>query len=185
MDGVKDNLIPYISMIDTAKKMYDALSKLFTIKNTGQVESLTNELWTVKMTIDDTMSSYFVRIYQIRDEIQVFDEIIPDKELVIVALLGLPKSWNAFAAGISSWKNSPSFEEMWYTCIQEEARLSLIGGKQEDKENNSNACSTHFKKKGGNKKFKGPKKKVWEDWPFQNRMLSLSQDGTLWEPMPR
>ena len=76
VDGVKDNLIPYISTLDTSKKMYDALSRLFTIKNIGQVASLKNELWTVKMTKDDTVSSYFVRTSRIRDELQAVDEII-------------------------------------------------------------------------------------------------------------
>ena len=33
VDGVNDNLIPYISNIDSTHEMYEALSKLFTIKN--------------------------------------------------------------------------------------------------------------------------------------------------------
>jgi len=57
VDGVKYNLIPYISKIYTSKKIYDSLSNLFTIKNIGQVASLKNEVQTVKMTKDDTMSS--------------------------------------------------------------------------------------------------------------------------------
>ena len=36
VDGVKDNLIPYTSNIDSTQEMYEALSKLFTIKNIGQ-----------------------------------------------------------------------------------------------------------------------------------------------------
>ena len=43
-----------------------------------------------------------LRIARIKDELQAIDEIVLEKELVIVALLGVPKSWNAFAAGISS-----------------------------------------------------------------------------------
>ena len=72
--------------------MYEALSKLFTIKNLGQVASLKNELRTMKMTKDDIVASFFVRIARIRDNIQAIDEIVPEKELVIVALLGLPPS---------------------------------------------------------------------------------------------
>ena len=49
------------------------------------------------MTKDDIVSSYFVRIYRIRDELQAMDEVVPEKELVIVALLGLSKSWSLFA----------------------------------------------------------------------------------------
>ena len=70
VDGIKDILIPYISNIDSAQEMYEALSKLFTIKNLGQVASLKNELRATKMTKDDTMASLFVRIPIIRDYIQ-------------------------------------------------------------------------------------------------------------------
>jgi len=55
VDGVKNNLIPYISNINSTQGMYEALSKLFTIKNIGQIASLKNELRTVKMTNDDTI----------------------------------------------------------------------------------------------------------------------------------
>lgn len=134
VDVVKDNLIPYMSTLNTSKSMYDALSKLFTIENIRQVASLKNELRTVKMTKDDIVSSYFVRISRIRNESQAVDEIFPNKKLVIATLLGPPKSWNVFAAGISSWKHTPSFEEMWTAYIQEEACLALVGGRQEDEE---------------------------------------------------
>ena len=56
--------------------MYEALSKLFTIKNIGQIASLKNELRTIKITKDDTMASYFIRISRIRDELQVIDEYV-------------------------------------------------------------------------------------------------------------
>jgi len=57
VEGIKENLVPYISNIDSTQDMYEALSKLFTIKNIGQVASLKNELRTTKMTKDDTMAS--------------------------------------------------------------------------------------------------------------------------------
>lgn len=110
VDGVKANLIPYISTLDSLIKMYDSLSKLFTIKNIRQVASISNELWAIKMKKNDTLSSYFVRISYIRDELQAIDEIVSEKKFVIVSLLGLPKSWNALVAGTSSWNNYPSFE---------------------------------------------------------------------------
>ncbi len=53
VDGIKATLIPCISNIDFPQEMYEALSKLFTIKNISQISSLKNELRTVKMTNDD------------------------------------------------------------------------------------------------------------------------------------
>lgn len=76
VESIKDNLVPYISNIDHAQEMYEALSKLFTIKNISQVASLKNELRTTKMTKDDTVASFFVRISRIRDELQAIDEIV-------------------------------------------------------------------------------------------------------------
>ena len=90
--------------------MHEALSKLFTIKNIGQLLNLENELRIIKMTNDDTFSSYFIRISRIRDDPQAIDEVILEKELVITALLGLPKSWSDFASGLDNWKDTPTFE---------------------------------------------------------------------------
>ena len=44
VESIKDHLIPYISHLDSSKKMYDALTNLFSIRNIGQVMSLKNEL---------------------------------------------------------------------------------------------------------------------------------------------
>ena len=67
VDSIKDHLIPYISHLDSSKKMYDALTNLFSVRNIGQVMSLKNELRDMKMNDDDSITSYFVSISQLRD----------------------------------------------------------------------------------------------------------------------
>jgi hypothetical protein len=62
VDSIKDHLIPYISHLDSSKKMYDALTNLFSVRNIGQIMSLKNELRDMKMNDDDNITSYFVRI---------------------------------------------------------------------------------------------------------------------------
>jgi hypothetical protein len=57
VESIKDHLIPYISHIDSSKKMYDALTNLFSIRNIGQVMSLKNELCDMKMKDDDSIIS--------------------------------------------------------------------------------------------------------------------------------
>jgi hypothetical protein len=64
VESIKDHLIPYISHLDSSKKMYDALTNLFSVKNIGQVMSLKNELRDMKMNDDDNITSYFLRISQ-------------------------------------------------------------------------------------------------------------------------
>jgi hypothetical protein len=60
VDSIKYQLIPYISHLDSSKKMYDALTNLFSIRNIGQVMSLKNELCDMNMNYDDNITSYFV-----------------------------------------------------------------------------------------------------------------------------
>jgi putative lipoic acid-binding regulatory protein len=127
VDSVKDHLIPYISHIDSSKKMYDALTNLFSIRNIGQVMSLKNELRDTKMTKDDTIASYFVKISQLRDQLQAIEEAIPEKEVVSIALNGLSRSWDAFAASMNTRKEFPTLEELWTCCSQEETRLNSKG----------------------------------------------------------
>jgi hypothetical protein len=102
VDSVKDHLIPYISHLDSSKNMYDALTNLFSVINIGQVMSLKNELHDMKMNDDDSITSYFVRISQLRDQLQAIEEIISEKELGNIILNSLPKTWDAFATSMNT-----------------------------------------------------------------------------------
>jgi hypothetical protein len=122
--SIKYHLIPYISHIDSSKKMYDSLTNLFSVRNIGQVMSPKNELHNMKMNDDDIITSYFVRISQLRDQLQAIEEITSEKELVNIVLNGLPKTWDAFSTSMKTKKEYPTFEELWTFCAQEESRIS-------------------------------------------------------------
>jgi hypothetical protein len=110
MDSIKYHLIPYISHLESSKKMYDALTNLFSVRNIGQVMSLKNELRDMKKNDDDIITSYLVRISQFRDQLQSIEEIISKKELVNIVLNGLPKTWDAFSTSMNKRKEYPTFE---------------------------------------------------------------------------
>jgi hypothetical protein len=151
VDSIKDHLIPYISHLDSSKKMYDALTNLFLVRNIGQVMSLKNELSDMKMNDDDSITSYFVRISQLRDQLQAIEEITSEKELVNIVLNGLPKTWDAFAASMNTRKEYPTFEELWTCCAQEESR---INAKQKPQNKyDDQAFTTRFKKFKNKRKF--------------------------------
>jgi hypothetical protein len=59
--------------------MYNALTNLFSVRNIRQVMSLKNELCDMKMNDDDNITSYFVIISQLRDQLQGIEEIISEK----------------------------------------------------------------------------------------------------------
>jgi hypothetical protein len=54
--------------------------------------SLKNELQEMNMNDDESITSYFVSISQLRDQLQAIEEIISEKELVNIVLNGLPKT---------------------------------------------------------------------------------------------
>jgi hypothetical protein len=143
VDSIKDHLIPYISHLDSSKKMYDALTNLFSVRNIGQVMRLKNELSDMKMNEDDSITSYFVRISQLRDQLQGIEEITSKKELVNIVLNGLPKTWDAFAASMNTRKEYPTFEELWTCCAQEESRINAREKPQ--KKYNDQAFTARFK----------------------------------------
>jgi hypothetical protein len=89
------------------------LTNLFSVRNIGQVMSLKNELHDMKNNDDDIITSYSVRISQLRDQLQVIEEIISDKELVNIVINGLPKAWDTFVAIMNTIKEYATFEEIW------------------------------------------------------------------------
>jgi hypothetical protein len=149
VDSIKYHVIPYISHLDSSKKMYDALTNLFSVRNIGQVMSLKNELRDMKMNDDNIITSYFVRISQLRDQLQAIEEITSEKELVNIVLNGLPKTWDAFATSMNTRKEYPTFEELWTCCAQEESRINAKEKPQKKYDDQAfTARSKNFRDKG-------------------------------------
>jgi hypothetical protein len=114
---VKDHLIPHIAEKATAKDMYDALVGLYQNKNTGRMLHLKHQLQIVRMTSEDTVVSYLMKITQIRDQLTTIGETLQDAELVNVALRGLPRSLGPFVQGIFAQDKLPDFDRLWTDCI--------------------------------------------------------------------
>jgi hypothetical protein len=151
VDSLKYHLIPYISHLDSSKKMYDALINVFSVKNIGQVMNLKNELRNMKMNDDDSITSYFVIISQLRDQLQAIEEIISEKEWVNIVLNGLPKMWDAFVTSMNTRKEYLTFEELWTCCAQEESRINAKEKPQ--KKYDDQAFTARFKNFRDKRKF--------------------------------
>jgi hypothetical protein len=99
-ESMKDHLIPHIAEKTSGKEMYDALVGLYQNKNTGMKLHLKHQLQIVRMSSEDIVVSYLMKIYQISDQLVAISESIEDAESVNVVLRGLPKSWKSFVQGI-------------------------------------------------------------------------------------
>ena len=72
--------------------MFDSLTKLFEGKNSNRNMTLRNQLKNVKIQNAETIQSYFMRVSQIREQLEVVEEEVENVEVVITILNDLPGS---------------------------------------------------------------------------------------------
>jgi hypothetical protein len=111
LDSVKDHLIPHLSEKKMTKEMFDALVGLFQSTNMNRKMVLRNKLRSVQMSRYDNVTSYFMRITQVHDQLAAIGEKMDDVELMNVALNGLPKSWEPFVKGVCCSGKNPRLVE--------------------------------------------------------------------------
>jgi hypothetical protein len=74
LDAVKDHLIPHLSEKKMTKEMFDALVGLFQSDNLNRKMILRNKLRSVQMSRSDNITSYFMRITQVCDQLATIGE---------------------------------------------------------------------------------------------------------------
>ena len=93
--------------------MFDALTKLSEGKNINQNMTLRKQLKNVKIQNEETIQSYFMRVSQIKEHIEVVEEEVENAEVVITTLNGLPGSWDSFIQGMCAHKEVITFSRLW------------------------------------------------------------------------
>ena len=74
VDSIKDHLILQVSSLKTPKGMFDALIKLFEGKNINRKMTLRNQN-------AETIQSYFTKVSQIKEQLEVVDEEVENAEM--------------------------------------------------------------------------------------------------------
>lgn len=120
VDGVKYHLLPIITKLDYAYEMFKALEVMFEINNTSRILTLKNQLTNIKMKKGETITSHFMRITDLRNQLLTFSHTYDSKELIMVSLNGLPLSWEKFRQGIGACPELPKFDRLQAGYIQEE-----------------------------------------------------------------
>jgi hypothetical protein len=124
LDSVKDHLIPHISELQTTRQMYEALSRLYESKDISHNLTLRSQLRNMKMDNSEFVTSYLMRVSQIRDQLAAIGDVISDKELVTTTLNGFPTFWIPFVQGVCARSKLPKFDMLWADCTHGESRLS-------------------------------------------------------------
>ena len=111
-DSIKDHLIPHVSSFKTPKEVFDALTKMFKGKNINRKMTLRNQLKNVKTQNSETIQSYFTRVAQIKEQLEVVEENVVERGIVMTTLSGLPRSWDSFIQGICARRKLISFNRL-------------------------------------------------------------------------
>jgi hypothetical protein len=122
LDGVKDHLIPHLAKKKTTKEMWDALKKLFKMKNENRKMALKAKLHDTKMGKEESVSSYLTQVAQVKDELAAVGEVILDSKLVRIALNGFTKDWEVFVKCMVGREHLPYWSRLWDDFTQEEIR---------------------------------------------------------------
>ena len=92
VDSITDHLIPKVSSLKTPKDIFDSLTNLFEGKNINQNMILRKKLKNVKIQNEEAIQSYFMRVYQIKEQLIAVEEEVENAKVVIAILNGLPGS---------------------------------------------------------------------------------------------
>jgi hypothetical protein len=153
VDVVRDHIIPIVAKHTTTYHMYRALENAFIINNTGRKLALKRQMNNVSMNKGENINAFFMRITYLRDQLSTLGYEIGNQELSLIALGGLPNSWESFVQGISVRSKIPKLDCLRSYCLQEELRL-MIKGKHKTLDEDVQFLNTNTHKKGKKKNNK-------------------------------
>jgi hypothetical protein len=173
--SVRDHFLPRIANLKTTYEMYEALKEMFESDNILRALTLKTQLQSTKSTKGDKVAILFIKISEIKEQLEAIGEIMFDRELVLSTLNNLPKHWEPFLQSISGREILPTFDRLWIDCTQEELRLRNRG--VEDSPNENHALALHTKKGG---RFKRNSRQTFKDEksssnPGQNKRRDVSE----------
>jgi hypothetical protein len=117
---------------------------------------LKKQLCTLKMGKDETISAFFSKISQTRDQLAAIGVAVDDDDLVQIAVDGLPNSWETFLSSVNGREVQPNFKRLWHDCLEEEGRLK---SRNETSTVKDHALSVNAKKWKRSSQHKGKGKK--------------------------
>jgi hypothetical protein len=117
-DSIKDNMMPIIGHLRTAKDCFDALANFYEKKAPTQKRILKKQLRTLKMGKDDTVATFFSKIAQTKDQLIAIRVPVDDDDLVLTAFDGLLDAWGVFLAFVNGRESQPNFERLWHDCLK-------------------------------------------------------------------
>jgi hypothetical protein len=107
-----------VSSKKTSEEMFDSLSRLYEGMNINWKMNLRTHLKNTRMQRGESIKEYFSRISQFKEQLEVIGDAIDEDELIMTALNGLTRPWDAFIQTICARTEKLKFDGLWEECIQ-------------------------------------------------------------------
>jgi hypothetical protein len=111
-DSIKDHLIPHVSSKKTLREMLDTLNKLYEGKNINRKMNLRTQLKNTTMQKGESIQVHFSRISQFKEQLEAIGDTIDEDELLMMALNGLTRLWDAFIQMICARTEKLKFDSL-------------------------------------------------------------------------
>jgi hypothetical protein len=67
----------------------------------------------------ETIQEYFSKISQFKEQLEAIEDTIDEDELIIMALNGITRPWDAFIQTVCARKDKLQFDSLWEECVTE------------------------------------------------------------------
>lgn len=117
-----------------------------------------------------------MKITELKDQLNAIGDSIENKDLVMLAMNGLPHSWESFIQGISRRNELPKFDRLRADRIQEECRLEVRGFGRKSHHEEDYVLTAHTSKRRGRKgNFKRNRDRNFDSAPESKKRKDLSR----------
>ena len=115
--------------------------------------ALKDKLGKIKMEKGNTIPKYLTKFVQCQDELGSVGITVVADDLVILVLLGLPKSWHSYQDSVNGREKFPDWEQLWSDLVQEEFRWNTRDGSSSKPDDEEDCALAGKARRGKGKKF--------------------------------
>jgi len=117
LEGVRDHIVLNLNGKENPFTMWKALMDLFQNNSDHKKLELKDKLRKINMEKGNSIPKYLTKFTQCWDELGSFSITITEDNMVSLALLGLPKSWNNYQDPVNGREKLPEWEKLWFDLV--------------------------------------------------------------------
>ena len=110
LEGVRDHIFSILHGKETTHTIWKTLKDLYQNSSDQRKLALKDKLRKIKMEIGETIRKYLTKFTQFHDELGSVGITVVKDDMVILALLELPKSWHSYEDSVNGREKLPDWE---------------------------------------------------------------------------